>query len=39
MHVNRSQARENGSDQVTIGFSFAFDWLRGWREFSRQIIE
>ena len=36
---NRSQARENAGDQVTIGFSFAFDWLRGWREFSRPITE
>ena len=28
-----SQARENACDQV------AFDWLRGWREFSRPITE
>ena len=37
MHV----ARENASDQVhvAIGFSFASDWLRGCREFSRRIIE
>ena len=25
--------------QVAIGFSFASDWLRGWREFSRPITE
>ena len=36
---NRSQARENASDQVAIGFSFASDWLRGRREFSRPITE
>ena len=33
------RARENASDRVAIGFSFAFDWLRGWREFSRPITE
>ena len=27
------------SDQVGIGFSFASDWLRVWREFSRPITE
>ena len=26
---NRLQARENGSDQVAIGFNFASDWSRG----------
>ena len=31
--------RENASDQVAIGLSFASDWLRGWREFSRPITE
>ena len=36
---NRREARENGSDQVKIGFSFASDWLRGWREFSKPITE
>ena len=36
---NRLEARENASDQVTIGFSFPSDWLRGWREFSRPITE
>ena len=36
---NRSQAREIASDQVAIGFTFASDWLRGWREFSRPITE
>ena len=34
-----AQARENASGQVAIGFSFAFDWLRGWREFSGPIAE
>ena len=33
------QARENASDQVAIGFSFASDWLKRWREFSRLITE
>ena len=33
------EAWENVSDQVTFGFSFASDWLRGWREFSRPITE
>ena len=33
------KARENASDQVAIGFTFASDWLRGWREFSRPISE
>ena len=36
---NRPEARENTSDQVAIGFSFACDWLRGWREFYRPITE
>ena len=31
--------RENASEQVAIGFSFASDWLRKWREFSRPITE
>ena len=35
----RPEARENASDQVMIGFSFASDWLRGWREFSKPITE
>ena len=36
----RPQGRENApSDEVPIGFSFASDWLRGWREFSRPITE
>ena len=26
-------------DQVTTGFSFASDWLRGWREYSYPITE
>ena len=36
---NRSEARENASDQVAIGFSFASDCLRGWRGFSKPITE
>ena len=35
----RPRALENVGDQVTIGFNFASDWLRGWREFSRPITE
>ena len=35
----RPQARENVSDQVMIGFSFASDWLRKWREIFRPITE
>ena len=35
----RPQARGKASDQVAIGFSFASDWLKGWREFSRPITE
>ena len=27
------------SEQRTIGFSFASDWSRGWREFSKPIRE
>ena len=30
---------ENRSDQVVTGFSFAFDWLRGWPKFSEPITE
>ena len=33
--LKRGKTRE----QVAIGFSFAFDWLRKWREFSRPITE
>ena len=36
---NQPQARENARDQIAIGFSFASDWLRGWREFSRPITK
>ena len=32
--MKRPQARENAD-----AFSFASDWLRGWREFSRPITE
>ena len=28
---SRRQARENPYDQMTIGFSFASDWLGKWR--------
>ena len=35
----RRQARENASDQVAIGFSFASDWLKKWPEISRPITE
>ena len=31
------KAREDLSDQVVIGFSLAFDWLRGWPEYSEPI--
>ena len=34
-----AQARENASDQVAIGFSFASDWLGRWREIFRPIID
>ena len=27
------EARENASNQIVIGFSFASDWLRGWCKF------
>ena len=30
-------ARKNASDQIGIGFSFAFDSLEWWREFSIPI--
>lgn len=33
------EARENASDQVGNGLSFAFDELRWWFEFSRPITE
>ena len=36
---NRCQARENGSDQVAIGFSFASDWLGRWREISKAVTK
>ena len=31
------EARENVGDQPMVGFSFASDWLRGWRKFSGPI--
>ena len=36
---NRRQVRENACDQVVIGFGFASDWLRRWREFFKPITE
>ena len=36
---NQRQARENAYDQVAIGFGFAPDWLRRWREFFKPITE
>ena len=33
------EARENASDQIAIVLSFASDWSRGLREFSRTITE
>ena len=34
-----SKARENASDHVLIGVTFASYWLRGWYEFTVPIIE
>ena len=34
-----SEARENTSDQVVIGFSFASDWLRKRSKFSGPITQ
>ena len=36
---NLLKARENASDQVVFGFSFTFDWLRLWHEFSGPITQ
>ena len=33
------KARENATDQVVIGFSFASDWLRKCQEVSAPITE
>ena len=33
------EARENVVDQPMVGFSFASDWLRGWRKFSSPITD
>ena len=30
--ANWRQARENACEQVTIGYSFASDWLKKWHE-------
>ena len=37
--VQPGWSAENSSDQVAIGFGFASDWLRGWREFCRPITQ
>ena len=37
--ANFLKARENASNQVVFGFSFTFDWLRLWREFSGRITQ
>ena len=37
--ANFLKARENASNQVVFGFSFTFDWLRLWREFSGPITQ
>ena len=37
--ANLLKAPENASDQVVFGFSFTFDWLRLWREFSGPITQ
>ena len=36
---NQPEEWENASDQGAIGFSFTFDWLRGWHKFSKPITE
>ena len=36
---NLLKVRENASDLAMIGFSFTFDWLRLWREFSGPITQ
>ena len=33
------QARENARDYVAVGFGFASDWLRRWREIFKPITE
>ena len=38
-HHKPRLARENAGDQDAIGFGFASDWLRRWREFSDPITE
>ena len=37
--ANLLKARENATNQVVFGFSFTFDWLRLWREFSGPITQ
>ena len=37
--ANFLKARENARNQVVFGFSFTFDWLRLWREFSGPITQ
>lgn len=38
-NIELPKARESVGDQVVIGFSFAFDWLRDWHEFSGPITK
>ena len=35
----RTQARENASNQVVVGFGFVSDWLRRWYEFFEPITD
>ena len=37
--IKLPKARENAGDQVVIGFTFASDWLKEWREFFGPITE
>ena len=40
LRINKlPKARENAGNQVVVGFSFAADWLREWREFSGPITK
>lgn len=34
-----AQSAGNAADQLVIGVSLAFDWLKEWREFFRAIIQ
>ena len=35
--MNQSELESNAREQVTIGFGFASQWLRKWREFCQLI--